>query len=1133
MRSQLVLVAFVVCCPFRGDAIGDVTDAPFLQGSLDVPAARKAAAACQKTIAKAGASFVKQKLKGLDVCSNGVLACLQTRPSDLACLTAAQNVCRKAIAVALPAAEEKLVAKIVTKCGAGLRLGDLLASDGLGFGRLVAECQSDFRLDICRDGVPAIAKCVQAELGRGAERLFAAQQPRAAELIHGVLGDAPHDLDRYPGCGSCSEFPSESIGGAVAQCGAAMTKAGRSYAAAVLNRIDECITKTVGCIQGKPLDPDCAQKSVTSCAQKAADEKARCFAKATTRCAKTSDPTCLAEAQGLCEAKAGAKQGRCLESGVATCDSRASAATACLAKARLGCEVLEESLRGAEGKLVAGVEKRCVNDSRIPFSTLTASSALNVGALAEHCAFLDIPELTDFGDYLGCLRDQHDCLLAGLALMSAPRAQDLATAGTLGTTMSALAATSCVPSAASAASPPELRGQPRSGERAFFFGSIVKFIRTVRRPRAGIGGIRVDGKAPLASGGRRPFVRLVSPPTRLIFSGITKIPFRYRSSAPRGRALEPPPTLIVTVQREDIALTDHFEIALDQPPANATEVEDELEVVYEDLRNLVDDEGNPAPGCAITLALATRVGEEVSDYATALQVVDADFTSPSPVLTPTPEITPSATPTSLVTATPVATTTPVATVTSDATATATPIATATLTASVIVTATPTATVTPSVTPTVTPTPTATATTTFTATMTVTPIATTTATATLAPTATATRTPTPTRTPTRTRTPTPTTTPTATATPMFGSPATASDVVVPPDHSIVVAGSCSGTGTFALARFLPDGTLDPTFGTDGLVLEPAGTAAALLRQPDGKLVAVGAGDGHARVVRYDANGVLDPSFGSGGVTTVAFDVNSSGFAGVALQSDGKIVAGGTGSHGTGSGFTLAAKVVRFKDDGTVDPDFGVDGTVGTALSRMEALVVQSDDKIVVTGQVDISFGSASRFRTQRLLKDGVSDLSFPSASFGANYEHSTSLMIQPDLKILVGGYLEGQGAAFVRYTPDGAFDGAFDGDGRMATTDVGTAPGIALGAQGTIRVPTGAGGLGAVRVLSLAQRNEDGSPDLTFGNGGIAASPVTKTGSTSALAVDPDGSVIVVGSVNADFALVRYVGAVPTLLYSRK
>ena len=135
---------------------------------------------------------------------------------------------------------------------------------------------------------------------------------------------------------------------------------------------------------------------------------------------------------------------------------------------------------------------------------------------------------------------------------------------------------------------------------------------------------------------------------------------------------------------------------------------------------------------------------------------------------------------------------------------------------------------------------------------------------------------------------------------------AAALVLQPDGKLVAAGSFQFLGfdgtahlNFALARYLPDGRLDPSFGTGGKLTTDFGGlfngASALVLQPDGKLVAAGHGgfsetEEDFALVRYLPDGRLDPSFGTGGKLTT--DVGAfSGASALVLQPDGKLVAAG--------------------------------------------------------------------------------------------------------------------------------------------------------------------------------------------------------------------------------------------------
>src|SRR5439155_1103104 len=106
---------------------------------------------------------------------------------------------------------------------------------------------------------------------------------------------------------------------------------------------------------------------------------------------------------------------------------------------------------------------------------------------------------------------------------------------------------------------------------------------------------------------------------------------------------------------------------------------------------------------------------------------------------------------------------------------------------------------------------------------------------------------------------------------FGGGDGARALALQADGRIVVAGrSCPSTCDFALARYNPDGSLDPSFGSGGGVLTEfagGGDASALAVQSDGKIVVAALSGGGGRqdfaLARYNPDGSLDPSFGSGG------------------------------------------------------------------------------------------------------------------------------------------------------------------------------------------------------------------------------------------------------------------------------
>ncbi|GAA1662588.1 hypothetical protein GCM10009679_79060 [Saccharothrix algeriensis] len=144
---------------------------------------------------------------------------------------------------------------------------------------------------------------------------------------------------------------------------------------------------------------------------------------------------------------------------------------------------------------------------------------------------------------------------------------------------------------------------------------------------------------------------------------------------------------------------------------------------------------------------------------------------------------------------------------------------------------------------------------------------------------------------------------------------AEDVVVGRDGRILVAGlgqNAAGQGAFGLVRFLPDGSPDPSFGGGtGLVLtefpEGESVAASVLLRRDGRIVAVGSAGFPSRfaLAGYLPDGTLDPAFGSCGRTTTVIG-EGSGATGAVLLDRGAVVAAGStfDSTQTNGGFALA-------------------------------------------------------------------------------------------------------------------------------------------------------------------------------------------------------------------------------------
>jgi uncharacterized delta-60 repeat protein len=172
-----------------------------------------------------------------------------------------------------------------------------------------------------------------------------------------------------------------------------------------------------------------------------------------------------------------------------------------------------------------------------------------------------------------------------------------------------------------------------------------------------------------------------------------------------------------------------------------------------------------------------------------------------------------------------------------------------------------------------------------------------------------------------------------------------------DGKIVVAGT-SGMD-FAAIRLNTDGSLDTSFDTDGKVKTPVtigeDIATALTLQNDGKIILAGVTNAPGNLnllVRYNTDGSLDASFDSDGMVITS---NTCTVYGVKVQTNGKIVAVGTYPVSASLDFV----VIRYNADGTVDLTFDNDGVVTTDLGFgtddiAYATSIQANGKIVVVG-----------------------------------------------------------------------------------------------------------------------------------------------------------------------------------------
>jgi uncharacterized delta-60 repeat protein len=177
--------------------------------------------------------------------------------------------------------------------------------------------------------------------------------------------------------------------------------------------------------------------------------------------------------------------------------------------------------------------------------------------------------------------------------------------------------------------------------------------------------------------------------------------------------------------------------------------------------------------------------------------------------------------------------------------------------------------------------------------------------------------------------------------------------------IVAAGTARDGDVFALARYRPNGDLDAAFSDNGRVVTPLGYGAATSVAIDAQDRPVAAGrlddpDSGFGVMRYRANGTLDPSFSGDGIAHTVFNGQIDGAGAVAIDPFGRIVAAGTTYAGPPTGSDVA--LARYDASGDLDPTFSGDGTVQSQMSGEQiarAAALDPRGKIVVAGSATIN------------------------------------------------------------------------------------------------------------------------------------------------------------------------------------
>jgi uncharacterized delta-60 repeat protein len=371
---------------------------------------------------------------------------------------------------------------------------------------------------------------------------------------------------------------------------------------------------------------------------------------------------------------------------------------------------------------------------------------------------------------------------------------------------------------------------------------------------------------------------------------------------------------------------------------------------------------------------------------------------------------------------------------------------------------------------------------------------------------------------------------------------ANAVAIQPDGRILAAGDADlddpeTDPDLAIARYLPDGRLDSSFSSNGKLRADFGgadTAEAIALQGDGRIVVAGTSNPGLLIARYLPDGTPDPSFSGDGRLITNFSAND-----LALDSDGRIVVAGTRSG-------PEAALARFEPDGTPDTSFSGDGvaTVGFAeASSGYSVAIEPQGNLVLGGRSVVTQDGDDSYADLALARfkpNGDPDLSFSGDGLATadiiDSDSALDLALRPDGRIVAAGaicivdFWDGTCAGVTaQFNPDGSLDGSFGDQGIQSLW----AP-FHAGTVGEALALTGDGGIvvagetlpdrfyTAPIDFALFSLDPDGSRNLSFTEHGVWTTDfLSGYDRASDVELQSNGRIVVAGSSDSQLALARY------------
>jgi uncharacterized delta-60 repeat protein len=361
------------------------------------------------------------------------------------------------------------------------------------------------------------------------------------------------------------------------------------------------------------------------------------------------------------------------------------------------------------------------------------------------------------------------------------------------------------------------------------------------------------------------------------------------------------------------------------------------------------------------------------------------------------------------------------------------------------------------------------------------------------------------------------------------------------------GRIVAAGDYALARFRPNGAVDRSFSGDGKRTIGIRVMGVAIDSQDRVVIAGFRGpidDEDFALARFTTDGSLDPSFGTNGKVITNFGPAHEDYAySLAIDSEGRIVAAGASAVPGSGGYHYRFALARYLPDGSLDDSFDGDGLqttdAGGYNSYATAIAIDSRDRIVAAGEKDVLIDGSGyariavgRYTAAGRLDagfsgDGIVTTGFPQP---ADSDGASSVAVDGNGRIVVGGNVattEDAKFALARFTPGGNLDPSFDTDGRLITSfgqndEVATS--VATAARGRIvaagisgdRIP---GQRTSNKYFALARYRADGSLDPSFSRDGKQTGP---RGRAFAAVIDSSDRIVAAGASLGQIAVARYL-----------